>query len=129
MNRILSCLGVLACFGMFAQAAEHTKDSLAMVKQALDAGKAIVVDVREPDEWQQGHLQGAKHLPLSALRQGVSAEAIRSLLPAGKTIYIHCAAGGRCLPAADILKKAGIESRPLRSGYDELLRAGFSKAK
>lgn len=123
-------VGVVA-FALAAspQAAEHTKDSLADVQTAIKTGKAVLVDVREAAEWDDGHLRDAKHLSLSELKSGVPPEKLKGLIPEGKVVYLHCAAGGRCLRAADILKAAGYEARPLRPGYDALLKAGFPAAK
>ena len=45
-----------------ARDAGHTTDSLAQIKQNVDAKKAVLVDVREPAEWDRGHLKG-RHLP------------------------------------------------------------------
>lgn len=119
-------VAVLAATGV---AADHTKDSPAVVKKAVEDGKAVLIDVREIDEWNDGHLQGAKHLALSELKAGVSAEKLKSLLPTGKVVYLHCAAGGRCLKAADLLKAAGYETRPLKPGYQDLVKSGLPKAK
>lgn len=110
-------------------AAEHTKDAPAEVKKAVADGKAVLIDVREADEWNDGYIRGAKHLPLSDIKAGVPADKLKSLLPAGKVIYLHCAAGGRCLKAADLLKEKGYEVRPLKPGYEALLKEGFEKAK
>ncbi|HMO37494.1 MAG TPA: rhodanese-like domain-containing protein [Gemmatales bacterium] len=106
----------------------HTKDSLDTVKQGLAEKKAILVDVRELDEWNEGHIKNAIFLPMSQLRQGVSAEKLKELLPEGKIVYLHCAAGGRCLKAADLLKDKGYDLRPLKPGYEALVKAGFEKA-
>ena len=51
-------------------AAEHTKDSLAQVKQRIKDKKAILIDVREESEWEQGHLDRAALVPLSKIKQG-----------------------------------------------------------
>ena len=112
-----------------AMAADHTKDTTAEVKKAVEEGKAIFIDVRENDEWKEGHIVGAKHLALSELKAGVSKEKLKELLPEGKIVYLHCAAGGRCLKAADLLKSQGFETRALKQGYEALLKAGFDKAK
>ncbi len=110
-------------------AADHTKDDLATVKKAVADGKAVLVDVREADEWKDGHLADAKHLPLSDLKAGVPADTLKKTLPAGKVVYLHCAAGKRCLKAADLLKDKGYDLRPLKPGYEDLLKAGFPRAK
>ena len=119
------CLGMW--FGQLS-AAEHTRDSLEQVKAQLAAGKAILLDVRERTEWEDGHLKEARPLPLSRLRKGVPPEELDQLLGGKKIIYTHCFAGVRCLEAADRLKAAGYEIRPLKPGYKDLLAAGFEKA-
>ncbi len=76
-------------------AAEHTSDTLDTVKRGLAEQKAVLVDVREKKEWEDGHLSHAVLLPLSALAKGVSKEGPASVLSKEKIIYLHCAAGGR----------------------------------
>jgi len=116
---------VLGSAAGIAVAAEHTKDSLESVQQAVADQKAVLVDVREPEEWNEGHLSGARSLPLSVLEKGVKPDAIANLLPKTKIIYVHCLAGGRCLEAADILAPLGYDVRPLKPGYKALVAAGF----
>jgi rhodanese-related sulfurtransferase len=111
-----------------AAAAEHTTDSLDTVKKHVSEKKAVLVDVREEGEWKQGHIEGAKLLPLSELEETKSAESLKRQLPADKIIYVHCYSGVRSLAAADILSQHGFEIRPLKPGYKELLKAGFKKA-
>ncbi|OYW24765.1 MAG: rhodanese [Planctomycetales bacterium 12-60-4] len=128
--RLLPVFGVaMSILGsVIAGAAEHTTESLETVKQQLAQGKAVIVDVRESSEWDEGHLKDARLLSLSRLRKGVSPEELDKILTKDKVIYAHCAAGGRCLEAADRLKKAGFEIRPLKPGFRDLLAAGFEKA-
>jgi rhodanese-related sulfurtransferase len=111
-----------------AAAGGHTKDSLPAVQQAVAAGRAVIVDVREPDEWAEGHLAAARLVPLSALEKGIAPTELARALPKDKIIYCHCLAGGRCLEAAAILAPLGYDVRPLAQGYPELLRAGFPAA-
>ena len=127
--RVAVSVFLAAALGLSAFAADHTKDTLADVKKAIADGKAVLIDVREADEWKVGHLKDARHLALSEIRNGVNAERLQSLMPKDKIVYLHCAAGGRCLKAADLLKKAGIESRPLKPGYEELVKNGLDRAK
>lgn len=116
-----------------SSAAEHTKDSLETVKKNLDEKKAVLLDVREQREWDAGHLAWAALLPLSNLREKAEskdlANELRDKLPGDKIIYCHCRSGGRVLPASDILKRFGYDVRPLKAGYQNLLEAGFPKAK
>lgn len=111
-----------------AGAAEHTTDSLDTVKKRVSEKQAVLVDVREEGEWKQGHIEGAKLLPLSELEETKSAEKLKRQLPEDKIIYVHCYSGVRSLAAADILTQHGFKIRPLKPGYKELLKAGFKKA-
>ncbi len=126
---ILPALGLLLsipavpCF-----AAEHTKDSLETVKKKLDDKKAVLVDVREENEWDAGHVRGAIFLPLSKLNADIDPKELAKVLPKDKVIYAHCRSGRRCLTAADILKKQGYDARPLKPGFKDLIEAGFPKA-
>jgi rhodanese-related sulfurtransferase len=114
--------------GAPALAAEHTQDSLEIVKQRMTDEEAVLIDVREQSEWDAGHLSDAVLLPLSKLKQGADKKDLDSLSK-DKICYIHCASGKRVLPAADALKKLGFDARPLKAGYQQLVEAGFSKAK
>jgi rhodanese-related sulfurtransferase len=103
------------------------------VKQSVAEKKAVMIDVREQKEWDAGHLADAKLVPLSKLSAGQKdkafAEKLANELPKDKVVYCHCRSGGRVLPAADILKDLGYDVRPLKAGYQDLLDAGFPKAK
>jgi phage shock protein E len=120
----LPMLAIVFC----ASAQEHTKDSLDQVKKALADKKAVLFDVREKGEWEKGHLKDARLLPLSSLKQDALPKDLQALLPKDKVVYLHCAAGGRCLTAAEILRKQGYDVRPLKDGYKDLLKQGFPKA-
>ena len=130
MGRLVPA-GVVAAFVLAgaAPAADHTTDTPDAVKKAVAAGKAVLVDVREAGEWNDGHLKDARHLALSDLKAGVPADKLKEAVPAGKVVYLHCASGRRCLTAAELLRKQGYDARPLRDGYEDLLKAGFEKAK
>src|ERR1017187_5480735 len=117
---LLVLLGVLAIGSApIASAQEHTKDSLDTVKKALADKKAVLIDVREKAEWDDGHLKDAKLLPLSSLKEETLPKDLAKLLPKDKVAYLHCAAGGRCLKAAEILRKQGYDVRPLKAGYKD----------
>ena len=107
----------------------HTKDSLATVKESVKSGKAVIVDVREESEWKEGHLAGAIHLPTSKLQVDSELAELVKKLDKNKVIYTHCKAGGRALRCGEVLKKQGFDVRPLKPGYEELVKEGFEKAK
>ena len=65
------------------------------------ASGEIILDVRNPDEYAQGHIKGAVNIPLPEL-------AARSQeLKSYTTIYIHCKRGGRAKTALGALEGAG----------------------
>lgn len=128
---MLWSVALLGVFGScsWLGAAEHTKDTPEMVKKAVADGKAVLLDVREKSEWDEGHLKDAKHLPLSSLKGEPKAEEVLRVAPKDKVVYCHCRSGVRSLQAADLLKKLGYDVRPLKPGFADLLKAGFAPAR
>lgn len=118
---------LLLLFGRAAWGVEHTKDSLDTVRKAVTEKKAILLDVREQSEWDDGHLRDAQLLPLSRL-EGSDAQTLAKALTKGQVIYCHCRSGIRSLRAAEILNKHGYDVRALKPGYQDLLKAGFPGA-
>lgn len=121
-------LAALCLAAPAAAADEHTKDSLDTVRKNLAAKKAVLLDVREKHEWDDGHLELADHAPLSELKTAAGAKRCIERLPDGEIVYTHCAVGARSLAAAKLLRRHGIDVRPLKAGYDDLVDAGFQKA-
>ena len=87
------------------RAAVHTKDSLDEVKKAVTEGKAVLLDVREKSEWDEGHLKDAKLLPLSELKGSPKAEDVARVAPKGKIVYCHCGSGIRSLKSSGRSRK------------------------
>jgi len=108
---------------------EHTKDSLEKVKELVEQKKAILVDVRELVEWNAGHVQGAVFLPWRDLQDKLDEKMIREKVPKDIIVYTYCAVGYRSLRAGKILAKHKYDVRPLKPGYDELVKAGFKSEK
>ena len=65
---------------------------------------AVIIDARTPGEFQGGHIQGSKNIPLQSLQGQINA--IKKL---NKPIIACCASGMRSSSAASILKSHGIE--------------------
>ena len=78
---------------------QHTKDPLDKVKQQVNEKKAVLVDVREPSEWDKGHVDGAILVPLGELAKKSKDPAfvaeLEKKLPKDTTVYCHCAKGKR----------------------------------
>lgn len=72
----------------------------------LNDENAVIVDVRETKEFNDGHLKDAVHIPLSDLQSRVG-ELDKYK---GKTVIAYCRSGSRSYSACKKLKKAGFES-------------------
>jgi rhodanese-related sulfurtransferase len=119
---------ILLLLSSQSNAADHTSDSLEKVKELLAAKKAVLVDVREQVEWDAGHIEGAKLVPMSKLKGKVTEEELKKYFPADKIAYLYCAGGYRCLDVAEMFEDTKLPLRALKQGYTSLLKAGFPKA-
>lgn len=108
---------------------KHTEDSLDQVKDRIEKKKAVLVDVRDLVEWNNGHITGAVHIPWRGMQEKPDGKKYRELIPKGTIAYTYCEVGYRSLKAGEILAKYGIEVRPLKPGYKELVAAGFKSEK
>ncbi len=126
MHRLFLLLCLAITIPLAAEEMKHTTDPIDQVKSSVAAGKAVLVDVREQAEWDNGHLKAAQLVPLSLLNKD-GAE-IPASIPKDKPVYLHCRSGARSLKAAEILKAKGYDARPLKDGYGQLVKDGFEKA-
>ena len=60
------------------------------------------MDVREPSEYEAGHIEGAIHIPLGSLEEGLER------LPKDRPVLAYCGHGERASTALSILEMAGI---------------------
>src|SRR5215468_7824206 len=126
--KLLMISSLIAFIHSGVHAAELSNDPLSSVQENVATHKAVLVDVREPGEWKEGHVEGAILLPLSSLKNGGDISAVEHQLPKDKIVYTHCVMGVRALKAAKILERLGYNVRPLKAGYQDLVKAGFEKA-
>jgi rhodanese-related sulfurtransferase len=78
---------------------------------------AVLLDVREDDEWAAGHATAARHVPLGRLRA--------DSVPDGKVIVAVCRSGARSDQAAAALRDAGFDARNLAGGMKAWAQAGL----
>lgn len=106
-------------FGLFTRNARKTV-SAQELKALMDSGRALVVDVREPHEFTQGHIPGAINKPLSNLDpRSISQED-------GKVTILHCMGGVRSAKAIDrcVAENCAIDTH-LGGGLGEWRSAGL----
>jgi sulfur-carrier protein adenylyltransferase/sulfurtransferase len=76
-------------------------------REEIESGDAVLIDTREPHEWDDAHVKGAKLVPPAAVR-----ERVPELVPErSQRVLLYCASGNRSARAADLLKnELGYES-------------------
>jgi len=84
----------------------------------VDEG-AVLLDVREPDEWNAGHAPDAVHVPLAALAASVDE------LDKDRPIVAVCRVGGRSERAASVLLQRGYDAVNLAGGMQAWQAAGM----
>ncbi len=88
----------------------------------LNDGEApLLVDVRERDEWDEGHIPGAVHIPRGFLESRIEQAAPDRSRP----LIVYCAAGSRSAFAAKTLQDLGYETSSLAGGFADWKRNGF----
>jgi rhodanese-related sulfurtransferase len=72
--------------------------------KALKTAGAIIIDVRSPQEFDRGHIQGSKNIPVNIIQREVN-----SIKKLNKPVITVCQSGARSSMAKSVLKAAGIE--------------------
>lgn len=89
------------------------------LKAALDEGSVLVIDVREPHEYADGHVPGAEPMPLMSVPQRVDE------LSTDRPVYVVCQAGGRSAQAAAFLATRGVDAVNVDGGTGEWVAVGY----
>jgi rhodanese-related sulfurtransferase len=79
---------------------------------------AVLLDVREDDEWRRGHAAGAQHIPMGEVPARLD-EISRSA-----TLYVVCKVGGRSAKVSDFLARNGFEPVNVNGGMLAWAEAG-----
>jgi rhodanese-related sulfurtransferase len=91
-------------------AGEELDVSPEWVHEHHGAGEIQLIDVREPYEWEAGHVGGARHIALDR----VAAEA--STIDQGTPVVFYCAVGSRSGMAAEAFRRAGYDAYSMDGG-------------
>lgn len=93
--------------------------SVAEAAAMRDEG-AFILDVREPDEWNESHIPGATLIPLGELASRVDE------VPQDQEVVVVCRSGNRSQQGRDILLSAGFENvTSMAGGINQWKAAGF----
>jgi rhodanese-related sulfurtransferase len=113
MEILLILLGAIITYSVVTFLIQR-KIVKALTEEEFRAGyrKAQLIDVREPHEYEAGHILGARNIPLSQLKMR-----IKEIRP-DQPVYLYCQNGIRSGRAAQVLR---------RKGYKDLyhLKGGF----
>ena len=89
-------------------------DELARLR---DSG-VVLVDVRQPDEFEEFHVPGATLIPLADVPERVEE------IPDDQRVYVICGSGGRSARAVEFLNKQGLDTVNVAGGSKAWLEAG-----
>lgn len=89
---------------------------------ARDAGLIPLIDVRQPEEYEAGHVPGAKLMPLADVVARIGE------VPTEGPVYVICHTGSRSQRAADFLRTRGIEAYTVAGGTKAWAEAGRETA-
>ncbi|MGA7688033.1 MAG: rhodanese-like domain-containing protein, partial [Jiangellales bacterium] len=103
--------------GLFSRKKKDEVDAVAAQQMVTDG--ALLLDVREPHEWQAGHAPKAKHMALSVVGHR------QAELPKDRTIVTVCRSGRRSDSAATQLRAAGFTVLNLTGGMQAWAAAGL----
>jgi rhodanese-related sulfurtransferase len=84
-----------------------------------DVAEAVLVDVREADEWAQGHAPNAVHLPMGEFIARMDE------LPEARPVNVICHVGGRSASVVAWLNQQGIDAVNVAGGMDAWEAAGL----
>jgi rhodanese-related sulfurtransferase len=103
-----------------------TEISPANAQAQVESGAALLIDVREDEDWREDHAKGAKHLT-----RGTIELEIEEQVPDLKTpIICYCGGGSRSALVTESLQKMGYENvRSMAGGFRAWKEAGLPGAK
>src|SRR5881396_3824572 len=91
-------------------------------RERIESGEPVVVDVREQEEWAEGHIPGAVHVPRGHLESRIE----RAAPDRSQPVLLYCAGGSRSAFAAKTLEELGYETVVnLAGGFTDWKRNGF----
>ena len=80
----------------------HRSNIYDAAEECRNTPGAVLLDVREGDEFRAGHIPGAVNVPLSVIDQ--------MTLPKDKPIFVYCLRGTRSKRAVGVLKRMGYQN-------------------
>ena len=128
MKKLL--FSILAALGLFTNAQSQSEvevlEPQAFIERVKADTSAIILDVRQPEEFAEGHL--AQAINLDWLNQTAFINGLAKLNKQ-KTYYVYCRSGRRSQAAAGKLKTEGFQVIDLKGGYLHWVEVGMPVVK
>ena len=105
---------------LIRQVRSEVREATVEEAEALAARGAAVVDVREADEWEKGHVPGAVFIPRGFLELRIEEKVPDKTRP----VVVYCAGGTRSALGAKALQDLGLRRRDLAPGRVHALARG-----
>jgi rhodanese-related sulfurtransferase len=121
----------MAEHGAFEKLVAEAKEKITEISPSEAAEKsknseAVIIDVREKDEWDEQHIPDAIHMSRGTIELDIEEKAPDT----DAMIICHCGGGGRSALAAESLQKMGYKNvRSMAGGFKAWKAAGLSTAK
>lgn len=116
MKRILGFLTTLcALVGCQAEGIKFQSVDVATFAEIIKGSNVVLLDVRTPSEYQQGHIPGAILIDVT---QSNFLQEAKQQLPIDKTIALYCRSGRRSKTAAQLLSKEHYNVVELNTGFN-----------
>lgn len=123
-NKIFISLFILMSSLAFSQSA--LKVNSIEFKASYFKYRGVLLDVRTPSEFADGHIENARNLDFSAS----NFESEIDKLDKEQTVFLYCAIGVRSTKAANLLRKKGFKHVfDLDGGYPDLIKVGMKSVK
>ena len=96
-----------------------TPEKIKKIQQEVEGGKAVVLDVRRREEWEAGHIAGARLLPVREINEETTKD-----LPRDVPIYVYCHSGSRAEMAEEMLRNLGYDAENIGGTMEWQRRGG-----
>ena len=136
MGRLLEAVGFRQLRGLLAGGVAAWQDATLDISTtpAIDIhelaerwqrGDVDLLDVREDDEWEKGHVEGSIHMPYHELRDGAPARL--GLTERARVLAVACSVGNRSSIAASLLQRSGMRNviHVAEGGVGDLKKEGI----
>ena len=117
MKKIIVLIGLFVMITSCVSQDKSTKDiTVESLQETLATNNIQLLDVRTPEEWKEGIIEGA--IKVNFYDSNFEEQAVGELNKE-QPVYIYCRSGGRSKKASDLLSKKGFTTYNVLGGYTE----------